>query len=221
MFKKLWLKFLMWMMQRTFFHFIVMKIVPYLRFSVYYSKPSNKKYPTWGPLAYKGYQILQPGDLIFSLDAKKLLTFVIGKATADSDPSLYPFVPAHAALCVAKDSDFEVAEMTHHNYTKSTWMDVCSEATRVVIARCEDFDQSYIDNVLIPTCLSFEDKKYDVKFIQGIDELACSEMVYFSDAEHRLNVKLEPIMGLDPYISPVGLLNAKNCKVVWDSDLEE
>jgi hypothetical protein len=197
-----------------------MRIVPFLRLSFYYSRPSNKKYPTWGPLAFKGHQILQPGDIILSLDNKKLLTFIIGKATADNNPDLYPFVPAHAALCVDKDSIFEVAEMTHHDYTKSTWLDVCSEATRVVILRCNDFDQDYIKNVLIPTCLSFKDKKYDVKFIQGIAELACSEMVYFSDAEHRLDVKLDPIMGLAPYISPVGILNAKNCKVVWDSDLE-
>ena len=220
MFKRLKLKFLMWMMRRSFFHFIVMRIVPFLRFSLYYSRPSNEKYISWGALAHKGYQKLEPGDIILSLDAKKLLTFIIGKATADNNPDLYPFVPAHAALCVSKNGEFEVAEMTHHNYTKSAWMDVCSEATRVVIIRCKDFDQDYINNVLIPKCLSFKDKKYDVKFIQGIDELACSEMVFFSDVEGRLQVNLDPIMGLDPYISPVGLLNAKNCDVIWDSDLE-
>lgn len=220
MFKKLWLSFLIWLMQRSAFHYLVMHIVPYLRFSLYYSKPSNDRYIQWGALASKGYEKLQPGDLIFSMDDKKLLTFIIGKATAEDKEGAYPFIPAHAALCVSKDGQFEVAEMTHHDYTKSTWMDVCSQATRVVIARCIDFDQDYINNVLIPACKSFEGKKYDVKFIQGITELACSEMVYFSDKDKRLDVNLDPIMGLAPYISPVGLLNAKNCYVVWDSDLE-
>lgn len=195
--------------------------MPYLRVSTYYALPSNPHYEKWGALAERGYEKLQPGDIILALDEKKLASIIIGQATAEEDPNSYPFVPSHAALCVSKNRTFEVAEMTHLDYTKSTWHDVCYEATRVVIIRCDDFDKDYIKNVLIPTSLSFDGKKYDVKFAQGIDELICSELVYFSDKEHRLDVSLDPVLGFQPYISPVGLLKAKNCKVIWDSDLEK
>ena len=42
-----------------------------------------------------------------------------------------------------------------------------------------------------------------------------------SDFEKRLDISLEDLAGLGtPYISPTGLLRAKNCDVVWDSDAE-
>ena len=212
---------LAWLYAQQWFHNFMIKVVPKLRLSTYYAEPTNKNYIKWGALARKGYKHLQPGDIILALDEKKLSNIIIGKATAKYADGEVPFVPSHAALCVAKKSDFEIAEMTHHHYTKSTWEDVCYEATRVVIARCKDWDQSYVQKKVIPECLSFKDKKYDVIFDQGKKELICSELVYFADVERRLDVNLDPILGFKPYISPVGLLKGKNVEIIWDSEQEK
>jgi len=53
----------------------------------------------------------------------------------------------------------------------------------------------------------------------GVKALYCSELVYQSDFERRLDVNLEDLAGLGrKYISPDGLYKAKNVRVVWDSD---
>lgn len=211
-----------WLFSQKWYRDLLMKIMPKLRLSTYYSEPNNENYKRWGALCRKGYKHLQPGDIILTLDNKKIASMIISKATADKDGGK-EFVPSHAALCVAKDpeSSFEVAEMTHHDFTESTWEDVCYESTRVVIIRCIDWDEDYIKNQVIPTCLSFDDKKYDIEFQQGKEELICSELVYFSDPERRLDVDLDPVIGFDPYISPMGLLNGRNIEVIWDSKQEK
>lgn len=207
---------------QKWFHNFMMIIVPKLRLSTYYAQPSNKNYTRWGALARKGYEYLKPGHIVLTLDEKKLSNVIIGKATAKYANGEVDFIPSHAALCVAKDrkENFEIAEMTHEDFTRSTWEDLCYEATRVVILECTDFDEKYIKEKLIPTCLSFKDKKYDIVFDQGKKDLICSELVYFSDVEKRLDVKLDPILGFKPYISPVGLYKGKNVKVIWDSEKE-
>ena len=127
---------------------------------------------------------------------------------------------AHAALCIARDCEWEISEMTHTNYTRSAFFDICKESDRVVILRCKDWDQKYIDAV-VEKCKSFQDATYDISFEMGIKALYCSELVYQADFERRLDVKLDDIVGLgQKYISPTGLLKAKNCDTIWDSDLE-
>ena len=217
-FKKIKLEILFWIISQKWYRWIMMNVIPYIRLTTYYALPENPDYDKWGALMNKGYESLQPGDIILAIDKEKLTTKVIGGATAEFGQGEVLFVPSHAALCVSKDGKFEVAEMTHTNFTQSTWSDICYEATRVVILRCVHWDKDYINKQVIPTCKSFKDKKYDVKFHQGADELICSELVYFSDPERRLDVSLDPILGFDPYISPVGLLKAKNCVLVWDSN---
>lgn len=201
---------------------LMVNIIPKLRMTTYYALPTNKKFEKWGALARIGHKHLKAGDILLALDEKKLSSKVIGNATAKFGDGEVDFVPSHAALCVeaSYDSKFEVAEMTHLDYTKSTWEDICFEATRVMIVRCTDWDEKYIKEKVIPTCLSFEDKKYDLKFEQGMKELICSELVYFSDPEKRLKVNLDPVLGFDPYISPVGLLKGKNVEIIWDSNKE-
>jgi hypothetical protein len=217
--KKVKLNFLFWVMKQKWYQWLMINVVPFLRLSTYYAMPSNENFIKWGPLMRRGYKKIQPGDIILTVDKKKLAAKVIGSATADHVGD-HSFVPSHAALCVAKGEDFEIAEMTHHDFTRSTWEDVCYESTRVVILRCSAFDEYYINEVLIPECLSFKDKKYDTSFSMGVDELICSELVYFADKERRLVVNLDPILGFKPYISPIGLYKAKNCFVVWDSNEE-
>lgn len=157
----------------------------------------------------RGYNILEPGNYILTNDAWKLTGFLV------------PNVWTHAAYCLRKNSEFEIAEMTHTNYTRSTFYDLCKEATRVSIWECDDWDQEYIKKVLTPTCLSFKDTPYDVKLERGPKALYCSEMIVESDKEGRLKVSDEDILGLGmPYVSPYGLSRATNARCKWDSDNE-
>jgi hypothetical protein len=156
----------------------------------------------------RGYKLLQPGDIILTNDAWKLTSFLI------------PGQWTHAALCVTRDSEFEIAEMTHTNFTRSTFFDLCKEATRVMILRCQEWDAEYIPKV-IQKCLSFSRAQYDIRFCQGPEALYCSELIVESDFEHRLKASNEDILGLGmPYVSPTGISLADNVVVIWDSDNE-
>lgn len=217
-FKKIKLEILFWLLKQEWYIWIMEKVAK-IRFTTYYALPENSRHYKWGSLMWKGYAVLKPGDIILTADKNKLTTKVIGQATKDFGESKIDWIPGHAALCVSKNMKFEIAEMTHKNFTKSTWSDVCYESTRVVILRCNTVSKDFIENVVIPTCLSFENKKYDYSFVQGVDELLCSEIPFFS-YKGKLDVKLDPILGMEPYISPAGLLNAKNCEIVWDSNKE-
>jgi hypothetical protein len=118
-------------------------------------------------------------------------------------------------LCVAKGCEFEVAEMIHTDYTRSTFFDLCKEASRVAIYRCTAWDKDYVP-IVITTCLSLKDKKYGLD--AGPVFLHCSEMIPESDPEHRLKVSNEDILGLGIlYVSPTGLSKATNIRKVWDS----
>jgi len=196
---------------------LMRNVIPYIRFTTYYSQPSNPRFDKWGPLAKKLDKVAKKGDYLLTVDKRKLTTALIGLFASDDSSD---FNPSHAAQVIAVGEDFEVAEMTHTDYTKSTLSDLCYESTRLVLMRCDDYDDAYIDEKVVPSCLSFEHKKYDTKFKHGIEDLACSELVYFSDPEHRLDVDLTPLVGKLEYISPIGLYKARNCTVIWDSELQ-
>ena len=153
--------------------------------------------------------MLQTGDIILTRDDKKLTSMLI------------PGAFSHAALCIDKGAEWEISEMTHTDYTKSTFFDICKESDRVVILRCWDFDYTYISGV-VEACKNFQNAVYDIDFNLGIRALYCSELVYQSDYEHRLQVNLDDVESLGrQYISPMGLYKAKNCKVIWDSKNEK
>lgn len=196
---------LIWLTNTRFYHYLLISIIPYIRFSTYYTSFRGLKY-------HAGYKLLKPGHILLARDNKKLTTVLIGGMFT------------HAAYCVGKYGTeqyptFEVAEMTHENYTHSHFFDICKESDRVVILECTDFDPDYIKKT-IDTCLSFKDAKYNVTFEFGVSALYCSELVYQSDFERRLKVNLEDLAGLGrQYISPTGLYKAKNVRVVYDSDV--
>ena len=194
---------LVWLMNTRFYEWLTLHVIPYIRLTTYYTSLRGRKYQ-------EGYAKLQPGHIILTVDKKKLTSLLI------------PGDWAHAALCVGKKSavydGYEVAEMTHTNYTKSYFFDICKESDRVVILRCVDWDQAYTRKV-IDKCRSFENAVYDTKFDFGVKALYCSELVFQSDFERRLDVKLDDLSGLGrQYISPDGLFKAKNVRIVWDSD---
>lgn len=189
-----------WIMKTRAYKYLLLKIIPFIRFSLYYTKLKGNQY-------YSGYKILRPGHILLTTDKVKLTSFLI------------PGDFTHAALCVSKDSEeYEIAEMTHQNYTKSYFFDLCKEADRVVILECVDFTDGYIMK-MIEKCKSFENTKYDVSFDLGVKELYCSELIYQADFKRLLDCDLSDIVGLNTkYISPDGLYKTKNVKLLWDSE---
>lgn len=197
--------FLLWLMDTKFYLYFLSKILPFVRFSFWYSAITGSQY-------LRGYALLKPGDIVLNTDKHKLVTLLI------------PGEFSHAAVCVAKGCDAEIAEMTNKNFGLITFMDFCKEADRAVILRCKDFDEEY-KKKFIEKCLSFNGCQYDYHFDLGISTLYCSELIYQSDFEHRLQCKLDDLAGLGrPYISPTGLwkvyTDGRNADLIWDSDRE-
>lgn len=195
-------RLVMWLMSTKLWSASLRHVIPFIRFSCYY--------PGIRGTAFKaGYDVLFPGDIILTVDYKKLTTFLI------------PGTFAHAALCLqASDyynEDPEIAEMTHTDYTQSDFFDLCKEADRVVILRCVDWPDAYFWAV-IEKAKSFSKCKYDQQFTLGVEALYCSELIYQADFERRLKCDLSDFAGLGrEYLSPDGILFAKNIKVIWDS----
>lgn len=186
-------------MQTNFYHWLVKKVIPYIRFTTYYTSMRGWKY-------HQVYAAIKPGDIILTIDKRKLTTFLI------------PGEWAHAAVCVSKDKEFEVAEMTHTDYTKSTVADLCFEADRVRVLRCTKFNYAYKQK-FIKKCKSFEGVPYDDQFVLGVKALSCSELVWASDFEGRIGASTEDIAGLGrEYISPTGIFKAKHLEYVIDTD---
>ncbi len=197
-------RIVVWFMNTGAYSWLLKHVIPYIRFTTYYTSLRGAKYKA-------GYAKLRPGHILVTLDKKKLTSMLI------------PGGFAHAALCLNKTTghladSYEIAEMTHTDYTKSYFFDICKEADRVVILKCTAWDAEYTKRV-VAKCRTFEDAIYDVQFAFGVKALYCSELIYQADFEKRLQVNLEDLAGLGrEYISPTGLFNAKNVKVVWDSD---
>lgn len=192
---------LMWLIRSKIWRCILIKIIPFIRFSMYYPKIRGHQYANL-------YSKLKAGDIILSVDKMKLTSLLV------------PGTFTHASFCVHKNGRpyfYEVAEMTHNDYTESYFFDICKEADRVVILRCDDFDDDYKSQV-IEKCRSLSASQYDVEFNLGIEALYCSELIYQSDFERRLKISLDDIHSLGTkYISPDGIYKAKNVKVIWDS----
>lgn len=186
-------------MKTSLYSWFLKKILPYIRFSTYYTKIR-------GELYHAGYELLKPGHIIVTTDDRKLSSMVI------------PGYWSHAALCIGKYPDnAEICEMTHTDFTESYFFDLCKEADHVMILECVNFSDGYIQK-MIEKCLSFKGAKYDVEFTLGVEALYCSELIYQSDYLHLLELDLSDLAGLGrPYISPDGLTKARNVKVIWDS----
>lgn len=194
-------KLLLWFMQTDFYETLVLKVVPFVRFSTYYTSLRGNQY-------HAGYSLLKKGDILLTYDKHKITTVLV------------PGEFTHACFVTGdcrKGDEFEVVEMTHRNFTRSSFFDVMKESDRVVILRCVDFDDEYIEK-MAQKALSFKDAKYDVMFDFNVKALYCSELVYQADFEKRLKVDISDLHGLgQEYLSPDGLYRTKNVAVVWDS----
>lgn len=195
---KLYRRTINFIMQTKLYKFALKYIIPYIRFSTYYTKLKGKVYHIL-------YNELQPGDIILAVDRKKLTSLLI------------PGTFSHAAMCVSIDKEWEVSEMTHDDYTKSTFFDICKESDRVVILRPQLRDEEI--NVAIQNCKNFENAKYDAEFKLGVETLYCSELIYQSFEGNGLQADTSDFIGLGrPYISPTGLLYASKLKIIIDSN---
>ena len=184
-------------MDSRIYSYLMSHVVWRIRFTVYYTQ-----FPGWQ--YHKLYRELQPGDIVLSTDGKKLTTMLI------------PGVWSHAAVCVSKNQVFEIAELVHDGYRKSTFSDFCYESTRVCVLRPRAFDQPYIKK-FIANVLGFEGAPYDTQFQLGVKALYCSELIYLSDEERLLNCNLEDLAGLGrEYISPDGIFNS-DVEVIMDT----
>lgn len=220
-------KFLLRIMESYAYRALMKYVMPYIRFSFYYTSFRGDKY-------HEGYQHLQKGMVIGTIDYKKATGILIPKVTGG--------ILSHIGYCVGKrdpqninknyatvrpimgqGSGLEIVEMTHLDFTFSDFFDLCKEAERVIIFDCVDWSDEYRDE-MIYKALELKYARYDSAFSLGIKSLYCSELVYQADLaagggiQGRLKCNIEDIMGLgQPYISPDGLLCADNVRVVWDS----
>lgn len=201
--KSVYRVFIEWLMTTVAYRFFLMKIVPFIRFTTYYTSLRGWKYR-------RGESLLRSGHILLSVDRKKLTSLLI------------PGTFTHASICIEKDDQNEIAEMTHKNFTYSTFFDICKEADRVVILRAREWDGQYI-NKIVSAVKSLEKSNYDVAFNLSIEALYCSELIYQADklVGPRLNLDLTDLAGLGrPYLSPDGLFASKSFDIVWDSDRE-
>jgi hypothetical protein len=202
MFKKLYSKAVLSLMNSKAYHWFVLNVFPKLRFSNYYSDIEGWQYR-------RAYNLLQNGDLILSTDKKKASALAI------------PGKIKHVGIMIDKGAEWECSEMTHVGHKKSTFYDMCKEADLIVIVRCRNFDKEYIENVFIPNIRSHSGADYDVEFEFGVKSLYCSELVYISDSEKRLQLDTSDLMGLgQEYVSPTAIYESPAVDILFDSDKE-
>ena len=205
---------LIWAMDCSVYNWAMRWIVPRIRFTW-----RHAQLPDWK--IERGYNLLEPGDIILSRSDGQLTTWVV------------PGEWTHAALCLVKPFGYvelerafgSIAEMVAAGYTRSDFVDVC-RASRVGILRCTDWarDPEYTQQV-IDKCKSFDGTGYDRQFGLGDWLLSCAELIWHSDVEKRADVKLSSLLGLRNYITPQDYMDAamnptSNLEVVWDSDKE-
>lgn len=192
-----------WIMTTRLYKKLLADVIPFIRLTTRYPRLKGKHY-------HKAYSLLQAGDIILSADKWKLTGLLI------------PGKVDHAALFIGHGTDQcpEIYEMTHKGFTKSHFFDTCKESDRVIILRCTDFEPWYVHE-MISYIENYSHVGYDQMFELGVEALYCSELIYVADFEKRGKYNLEDLVGLGrPYISPQGLLDVENFKVIYDSDKE-
>ena len=186
-----------WMMGLTAYHWTARVILPRVRWR--FRKPNL---PAMTRIT--GWSKLRPGD------------FLLSRKRGYLNALLTPGYWKHAGLVL--DNGF-IAEMTANGFGLVSFDEFC-HADRVAAFRCLDWDEEYIRKVVIPTCLSFENKDYDDLFELGVKALYCSELIYESDPERRLDVNLSDLKGLGrQYVSPQDLAEIRNGQKVWNSEV--
>lgn len=237
--KKLRARFYLWLMHTGFYRWVLINIIPYIRFSPYYVKLRGHKF-------HKLYPIMRPGMFGVCIDYNQLSGKTIPKVTGG--------ISSHAFLCIGHrlaapvdekllpdgrtGGGREIVEMTHQGFVFSDLFDICKSSERVLLFECDDWDDEYKVKMIL-CAISFWQAIYDVEFDFGIRALYCSELILMADklaayrethphswaivddaaAKPRIKASDEDLMGLGrKYISPDGLACAENVRCVVDSD---
>jgi len=201
-------RFMLWLMTTPFYKWVVLTVIPKVRFSTGYTMLTGRHY-------HALYEAMETGDWIFTVDKSSLTGWSIMKLTGGS--------VSHAAQCVDKGNpEWEIGEMIGTGYEKATLFDLVHQASRVIIADHPDWFSEYRFDMACRN-KSFVDAIYDTQFDLdelpvGTSMLACSELLYHSDFDRTVEVNLEDVGGLGkPYISPQGLLNGKGLRIKADT----
>lgn len=180
---------------------LLIKIIPYIR-APYYTSIRGNAY-------YNGYRYLKAGDILLSIDKKKLTTLLV------------PGEFTHASFCVGVRpvEDFEIIEADHLGVIKSDFFDICKEADRVVILRCKDWPDDYISQVII-NAKQLIGLEYDYKFDLESKNPYCAEVIYKSDWLKLAKIKTVEFLK-EKYVSPDSYYYGENIERIWDSDNEK
>lgn len=193
MFKNLKVKFILWLMKSRAYRFFLKYIIPNLTF-----------FTATGPNYFFKERVrerMKPGDVLLSKSSGHLTNVLIGGTYS------------HAALVVGPN---RIAEMTANGFDIVDVDKFCKQSTRICLLRLKDGDEAY--GILMSyKALEFANAEYDLDFTLGVETLYCSELCYQSDFEKRFQCDLTDLAGLGrPYISPVGLYQAKGLEIVLE-----
>ena len=196
MIKNMYVKLLLWFLQTKFWNFIVIKVLWRFRFSNYYAQSNGYQFD-------KARRVFQRGDILFSKDKHKVVSYLI------------PGKVSHAALYL---SETEIIEATHLGVRYTTLFDFFKESDLIIASKCSEFDTDYVEKVILEA-RGLVGKPYDSSLSLGTEALYCSELIYQADIEKRIQYDLTDLIGLGrPYISPEGILSAKNIEVIFTTE---
>ncbi len=193
MFKNLKVKLILWLMKSRAYRFFLKYIIPNLTF-----------FTATGPNYYFKERVrerMKPGDVLLSKSSGHLTNVLIGGTYS------------HAALVVGPN---RIAEMTANGFDIVDVDKFCKQSTRICLQRLKNEDDNY-GTLMSGKALEFTNAEYDLDFTLGVETLYCSELCYQSDFEKRFNCDLTDLAGIGrPYISPVGLYEARGLKIVLE-----
>lgn len=142
---------------------------------------------------------MKPGDVLLSKSSGHLTNILIGGNFS------------HASLVIDRD---RIAEMTANGFDVVSVDKFCSQTTRICLLRLSPEDALY-GQKMAQKAMEFDNAEYDLDFTLGVETLYCSELCYQADFEHRFRCDLSDLAGLGkPYISPVGLREAKGLEAI-------
>lgn len=172
------------------------------RFFLKYIIPNLTFFTATGPNYFFKQRIrdkMKPGDVLLSKSSGHLTNVLIGGTYS------------HAALVISTD---KIAEMTANGFDIVDVDKFCKQSTRICLLRLNPEDEAY-GQLMAKKAMEFSSAEYDLDFTLGIESLYCSELCYQSDFEHRFRCDLTDLAGIGrPYISPVGLYQAKGLSIV-------
>lgn len=193
----------LWLMQTSLYKWLLRSVIPYIRFTTYYTSMS-------GVAFHSGHDALRPGDIILAVDKKKLTSLLI------------PGTFSHAAICVGKhpNAAYEVIEMTHDDCVRRHFFEACKESDRVQILRAPWTPEQVAGAIARAEEFYAAKVPYDQQFTLGVKALYCSELILECDIDKVLRLDLSDFVGLgQPYLSPDGIAACPDLEIVWDSEI--